>query len=177
MGALDAHQRIELVEVIPDGPQTDLGFVGDALKAQGPLDDQDRDYGGNFWHGAGREPSTLGDRGGASLAGQRSRWRAMWRWIARWTGDRGAIASASWSASATRSLHFLRTVEMGYSRACVAELTQRAASLTRPGSPFLDSPSRRGVTWLTPTLKAEVTFSEIVAGRLRAAVWRGLLTR
>ena len=42
---------------------------------------------------------------------------------------------------------------------------------------FVDLPSRRGVTWLTPTLKAEVTFLEIVAGRLRAAVWRGLATR
>ena len=37
--------------------------------------------------------------------------------------------------------------------------------------------SRRGVTWLTPKLKAEVTFAEIAAGRLRAAVWRGLVTR
>ena len=66
---------------------------------------------------------------------------------------------------------------MGYSRASVAQLTERAAPLTRSASPFVDLPSRRGVTWLAPKLKAEVTFSEIVEGRLRAAVWRGLVTR
>jgi bifunctional non-homologous end joining protein LigD len=76
-----------------------------------------------------------------------------------------------------RALHFLGTVEMGYSRASVALLTEQAAPLTCSSSPFVDLPSRRGVTWLAPRLKAEVTFAEIVAGRLRAVVWRGLATR
>ena len=73
-----------------------------------------------------------------------------------------------------RALRFLGTVEMGYSRTSVSALMEGAVGLVRASSPFVDSTRRRGVTWVTPTLKAEVTFAEIVAGRLRAAVWRGL---
>ena len=40
---------------------------------------------------------------------------------------------------------------------------------SRPAAPFVDLPTRRGVTWRMPRLKAEVTFAKIV-GRLRAAV-------
>ena len=53
-----------------------------------------------------------------------------------------------------RSLRFLGTVERGYNRASVAQLTERAAPLTRSSSPFVDRPSRRGVTWLTTNFTA-----------------------
>ena len=43
------------------------------------------------------------------------------------------------------------------------------------GIPFTDLRRRRDVTWLEPRLRAEVTFAEIVDGRLRAPVYRGLV--
>jgi hypothetical protein len=52
------------------------------------------------------------------------------------------------------ALHYLGTVEIGYNRESVAVLMDRAAPLTRSSSPFLDFPSRRGVMWLAPKLRA-----------------------
>lgn len=42
-------------------------------------------------------------------------------------------------------------------------------------SPFDDFSVSRGVTWLEPTLTVEVTYSEIMEGRLRDPVYRGLV--
>jgi hypothetical protein len=41
-------------------------------------------------------------------------------------------------------------------------------------SPFADFRLWRGVTWLEPRLMTEVSYAEIVDGRLRAAVLRGV---
>jgi hypothetical protein len=38
--------------------------------------------------------------------------------------------------------------------------------------PFVGLPHRSDVIWLEPTLRAEVSFAEIVADRLRAPVFR-----
>jgi hypothetical protein len=44
----------------------------------------------------------------------------------------------------------------------------------RKTSPFHDFGLSRGVTWLEPTLHVEVTYSEVMEGRLRDPVYRGL---
>jgi hypothetical protein len=45
----------------------------------------------------------------------------------------------------------------------------------RATSPFHDFRLSRGVTWLEPTLHVAVTYSEIMEGRLRDPVYRGLV--
>jgi len=47
----------------------------------------------------------------------------------------------------------------------------------REDSPFVDLRRWREVTWLEPRLIAEVSYAEIVQGRLRAAVYRGLVAQ
>jgi hypothetical protein len=47
----------------------------------------------------------------------------------------------------------------------------------RDESPFTDLRRRRDVTWLEPRLVAEASYSEIVEGRLRAAVFGRLFLR
>ena len=44
-------------------------------------------------------------------------------------------------------------------------------------SPFIDAPKMRSAVWMEPRLLAEVSYAEIVDGRLRAPSWRGLVTR
>ena len=78
---------------------------------------------------------------------------------------------------AGRTLRFLGTIEMGYSTQAVSELRAKSQRLSSPSSPFVDLPSRRDVTWLAPKLLCEVSYNEIVAGRFRAAVWRGFKGR
>jgi hypothetical protein len=44
----------------------------------------------------------------------------------------------------------------------------------RPASPFHGFNVSRAVTWLEPTLSVDVTYSELMEGRLRDPVYRGL---
>jgi hypothetical protein len=50
-----------------------------------------------------------------------------------------------------------------------------AGRLARATSPFADLTRARGVTWLEPELLAAATYSEIMDGRLRDPVFRGLI--
>jgi hypothetical protein len=43
-------------------------------------------------------------------------------------------------------------------------------------SPFLDAPRMRSVVWCEPRLRAEISYPEMVRGRLRAPSWRALIT-
>jgi hypothetical protein len=61
---------------------------------------------------------------------------------------------------------------MGRARATVDALMQHGRRAAK--SPFADLRRRRGVTWLPPSVTAEVTFAELVAGRLRAPVLRSI---
>ena len=45
----------------------------------------------------------------------------------------------------------------------------------RSTSPFHDFRLPRGVTWLEPTLSVELSYSELMEGRLRDPVYRGLV--
>ena len=46
----------------------------------------------------------------------------------------------------------------------------------RETSPFADKTARRGVVWLEPELHAEISYAEVIQGRLRAPGFRGLIT-
>jgi bifunctional non-homologous end joining protein LigD len=72
------------------------------------------------------------------------------------------------------ALHYRGVVEWGFRAPDVLALLDHARRWSRPGSPFVDAPPRmRSVTWVAPRLQAEVSYAEIVEGRLRAPSWRG----
>ena len=67
-------------------------------------------------------------------------------------------------------LRYLGCVEWGVGGQTVEAVIQYGRR--RADSPFVDLRRRSGAVWLEPALTAEVSFSEIVAGRLRAPVLR-----
>jgi len=69
-----------------------------------------------------------------------------------------------------RRLLFRGTVEWGLGMRTAQELLRRGRERTT--SPFHDLRLSRGVTWLEPTLLVELTYSEIMEGRLRDPVCR-----
>ena len=54
------------------------------------------------------------------------------------------------------------------------EFLREAKTFARRTSPFLDRPGMRSTVWLEPRLRVEVSYAEIVGGRLRAPSWRTL---
>jgi hypothetical protein len=68
-------------------------------------------------------------------------------------------------------LHYRGTVEWCFTAPDVLALLEHARRWSPPLSPFLDLRRARSVTWLKPRL-AEVSYAEIVEGRLRAPSWR-----
>src|SRR5262249_46374886 len=70
-----------------------------------------------------------------------------------------------------RRLLWRGTVEWGVGLRTAKQLLAQARE--RTASPFQDFRLSRGVTWLEPTLHVEVTYSEIMEGRLRDPVYRG----
>jgi bifunctional non-homologous end joining protein LigD len=71
-----------------------------------------------------------------------------------------------------RRLLFRGTVEWGLGMRTARELLRQGRE--RSTSRFHDFRLSRGVTWLEPTLIVEVTYSEVMEGRLRDPVYRGL---
>jgi len=65
------------------------------------------------------------------------------------------------------------TVEWGLGLRTAEQIVRRAQQTTT--SPFHDFRLSRRVTWLEPTLHVELTYSEIMDGRLRDPVYRGLV--
>jgi hypothetical protein len=63
-------------------------------------------------------------------------------------------------------------VEWGFRAADVLELLREAKYAPERVSPFVDLPRMRGAVWLSPRVRGEVSYSEIVARRLRAPSWR-----
>jgi len=51
--------------------------------------------------------------------------------------------------------------------------TRSAPDSARETSPFLDFRLSRGVTWLEPTLHVDLTYRELMEGRLRDPLYRG----
>jgi hypothetical protein len=54
----------------------------------------------------------------------------------------------------------------------VAELLERYP--VAKASPFLDPPRARRVMWLEPRVRVAVTYNELMEGRLRDPVFRGM---
>jgi bifunctional non-homologous end joining protein LigD len=74
-------------------------------------------------------------------------------------------------------LQYRGVVEWGFQAADVLELLRGAKGRRPRMSPFADLRSLRGAVWLEPRLSAEISYAEILAGRLRAPVWRRLMPR
>ncbi len=73
-------------------------------------------------------------------------------------------------------LHYAGKVGTGYTRATLASLGKRLASLRRATSPFVDAPRRRESTiWVKPVLVAQVRYNEMTdTGMLRQPAFVGL---
>lgn len=69
-----------------------------------------------------------------------------------------------------RRLLYRDSVEWGVGMRTAQELLRRGRE--RSTSPFHDFRLTRGVTWLEPTLHVELTYCEIMEGRLRDPVYR-----
>lgn len=70
-------------------------------------------------------------------------------------------------------LRYRGVVEWGFRAPDVLELL-REAKTPRRTSPFVDAPRMRSAVWIEPRLHAEISYAEIVEGRLRAPSWRAL---
>src|SRR5262249_8036876 len=102
---------------------------------------------------------------------------------------RSAVRDDSWSAGSSawpstfagilvgerrgRRLLWRGTVAWGLGLRTAKQLLGQGRE--RTSSPFHDFRLSRGVTWLEPTLTVEVTYSEVMEGRLRDPVYRGLV--
>jgi ATP-dependent DNA ligase len=75
------------------------------------------------------------------------------------------------------ALHFRGIVEWGYKAADVLTVLRHAKDYPLRMSPFNDAPKMRNAIWMEPRLRAEVSFAEVVGGRLRAPSWRALVAR
>jgi bifunctional non-homologous end joining protein LigD len=72
-------------------------------------------------------------------------------------------------------LRYAGKVGTGFTRATLAELTEKLAPLVRPDSPFDDEGVPRVATWVEPELVAQVAFMEWTGdGRLRHPSFLGL---
>jgi ATP dependent DNA ligase-like protein len=67
---------------------------------------------------------------------------------------------------------FVGYVERGVTRAVVAEIARRCPVRPRPACEVTER--SRGVVWVEPRAVVDVTFSELMLGRLRDPVLRGL---
>ena len=72
-----------------------------------------------------------------------------------------------------RRLVYVGRVEWGVSRGTVAVIRDRCVRRSVPAC--TDADLQRGVVWIEPRLVAEVTFSELMQGRLRDPVLRAVL--
>jgi ATP-dependent DNA ligase len=102
-------------------------------------------------------------------------WKVKVRHEARFVVVGGVVTRAGYHALLVgtrvgRELRYGGAVEWGVGRRVIETVVQHAGRLN--ASPFTDLRRRAGAAWLAPTMTAEVTFAEIVQGRLRAPVLR-----
>jgi len=71
-----------------------------------------------------------------------------------------------------RRLLYRGCVERGLGLRTAEQIVRRAQQTST--SPFQDFQLARGIVWLVPTLHVELTYSEVMDGRLRDPVYRGL---
>ncbi len=75
------------------------------------------------------------------------------------------------------ALRYAGVVGFGVTRRVVSSLYPILEPLVRASSPFRERVRFAGCVWLEPRVRAEPTFSELVKGRLRDPVFRGLVAR
>ena len=75
------------------------------------------------------------------------------------------------------TLQYRGVVEWGFRAADVLELMRATRLFRASTSPFSDLRSMRGAVWLDPHLRAEISYAELIDGRLRAPSWRRLIHR
>jgi DNA ligase D-like protein (predicted ligase) len=74
-----------------------------------------------------------------------------------------------------RQLRFAGKVGTGYSAEVLAELAKKMAPLATQNCPFEPTPRESGVTWLRPSLVAQIAFAEWTQdGKLRQPAFLGL---
>jgi bifunctional non-homologous end joining protein LigD len=73
-----------------------------------------------------------------------------------------------------RGLAYVGFVECGFTRGAIDKILARSRRLVRATSPFTTAPERAAL-WLEPALLAEISYSELMDGWLRDAVYRGLV--
>ena len=74
-----------------------------------------------------------------------------------------------------RQLHFAGRVGTGYSEEVLLELAKKMAPLRTRNSPFGPAPRENGVTWVRPSLVAQIAFAEWTKdGKLRQPSFLGL---
>lgn len=72
-------------------------------------------------------------------------------------------------------LHYRGVIEWGFKAHDVLRLLRETRTFAQTTSPFADLRTMRNAVWMEPRLLAEISYSEIVDGRLRAPSWRGLV--
>lgn len=94
------------------------------------------------------------------------------------TAQKEAIGALALGRYEKQRLKYVGRVGTGFSRETAAELWRAAQRLRRQSSPFadpLDTAQRRGVTWLSPKLVAQIEYRALTGdGLLRHASFKGL---
>ena len=84
----------------------------------------------------------------------------------------GALLVGAWAGD---ELRYAGKVGTGFTGKTLDDLMRRFHPLVRDGSPFADGPRERGVTWVEPTLVAQLGFTERTGdGKLRHPTFLGL---
>ena len=84
----------------------------------------------------------------------------------------GALLVGAWAGD---RLRYAGKVGTGFTGHLLEDLTRRFRPLVRDTSPFADAPRERGVTWVEPTLVAQLGFTEWTGdGKLRHPTFLGL---
>ena len=84
----------------------------------------------------------------------------------------GALLVGAWAGD---TLRYAGKVGTGFTGRTLDDLMRRFRPLVRATSPFADAPRERGVTWVEPTLVAQLGFTEWTGdGKLRHPTFLGL---
>jgi bifunctional non-homologous end joining protein LigD len=90
-------------------------------------------------------------------------------------GSRNYFGALLLGTYADKKLHFVGKVGTGFNEQTLAEMDRKLKPLVTSGSPFVDLPRAKDVSFVRPTLVAQISYSEITSdGKVRQAVFLGL---
>jgi bifunctional non-homologous end joining protein LigD len=90
-------------------------------------------------------------------------------------GSRNYFGALLLGAYVDKKLHFVGKVGTGFNEETLAEMHRKLKPLVTPSSPFVDLPRAKNVSFVKPTLVAQISYSEITSdGKVRQAVFLGL---